>query len=761
MRGCCLATFLAFSIALTVLCQPQSGDRGLNVALHAQSRYESHGWVAGSEVRCFHIASLCTPFLPSNDCPCLISSSQITTSGLLAALRRHPAVHRAEVFAPFAYEGMLTSDVSWDVLVIEGWTGPVPKVIAALRAASRRIVVLHWCLDTYPDLDTIAGLDVDGFITNSRSLVATLGLLVPTLYLPLAADPAVMLPVQSRAEYQHPVVYLGQASHTKHRLIDMLSEVAPLGLAIYGLGWDRFEGDADPRFSALLAHWRGVLPKDDIAALYSSAAVVVGTTEEEQRQLGMVNNRLFEALACGAAFVSDHFPALESTFGDTIFYSKEAGDTAAHVSALLANRTVRGAAAAGGRRHILNGQTYDHRVAELIPWIRNTFGESRHFPLGDKENLATSEMNIDGVGESFAGPRLRPNRPSITLVYDAAFPPFATSLARGFDLSLVFGLLPALSSLEADDLFRLTIQPINMTDVSASAALRAAMVTSDLLLIRASWDSELRRVTSMLAADNPPFKSLDGNSHAKSSRGDRWQKRAALGILLAPQTPCMKRPGLPSHELRAFDLVVHDSPLGCSVKERLAVHHSFAEYSTITATCAHSNTLHGLSTDVAALRDDSEGWNDGDFIGESTDPNFEGTSGHWEHLIVGGLGGMMGPRVIARLCDPMLLNSSRAILVPPSPPYFVDENEAENERAAQRTAAALRDCGVEVRMYKGLCIKSPSPNGFFHSFSQFLPIVLLRVLLNCLGRRTLPTGAARSAPATSTRVVTGKGNPYC
>jgi hypothetical protein len=54
----------------------------------------------------------------------------------------------------------------------------------------------------------------------------------------------------------------------------MLVEVAPLGLAIYGLGWDRFGGQGDDeRFARLLPHWKGVLPKDDIAALYSSAQV--------------------------------------------------------------------------------------------------------------------------------------------------------------------------------------------------------------------------------------------------------------------------------------------------------------------------------------------------------------------------------------------------------------------------------------------------------------------------------------------------------
>lgn len=82
-----------------------------------------------------------------------------------------------------------------------------------------------------------------------------------------------MSPGEARPEYAHPVVYLGQASLTKHRLLEVLLEVRSLGLAIYGLGWDRFPGD--PNFEALLPHYRGVLPKDSIAALYSSVTASI------------------------------------------------------------------------------------------------------------------------------------------------------------------------------------------------------------------------------------------------------------------------------------------------------------------------------------------------------------------------------------------------------------------------------------------------------------------------------------------------------
>jgi hypothetical protein len=125
----------------------------------------NHGWVAGSE---------------------------ITTSGMLAALRRHPQVELAEVFAPFAYDGLF--ETVWDILFIEGWTGALSSVIRRLRVnrgiagTAPPLIVIHWCLDTYPELDVIMKLDVDGFATNSRVLLPVLENIAPTLYLPLAAD---------------------------------------------------------------------------------------------------------------------------------------------------------------------------------------------------------------------------------------------------------------------------------------------------------------------------------------------------------------------------------------------------------------------------------------------------------------------------------------------------------------------------------------------------------------------------------------------
>lgn len=65
------------------------------------------------------------------------------------------------------------------------------------------------------------------------------------------------------------ILHALRADVSLHRSRQTLQEIAPLGLAIYGNGWD-----LDPELTrGLLPFWRGILPREDIAALYGSAKV--------------------------------------------------------------------------------------------------------------------------------------------------------------------------------------------------------------------------------------------------------------------------------------------------------------------------------------------------------------------------------------------------------------------------------------------------------------------------------------------------------
>jgi hypothetical protein len=51
---------------------------------------------------------------------------------------------------------------------------------------------------------------------------------------------------------------------------------------------------------------------------------------------------------------------------------------------------------------------------------------------------------------------------------------------------------------------------------------------------------------------------------------------------------------------------------------------------------------------------------------------------------------------MARLCDPLLLNTSRMMIVPPLLKQFADSEEERAESEARTIATKLHECGVEV-----------------------------------------------------------------
>ena len=75
----------------------------------------------------------------------------------------------------------------------------------------------------------------------------------------------------------------------KYILLDLLMSAIPHGLLLHGSHWDEI--------TPLRHLSKGTLPRNDIPLAYSSAHVILASTTDEQRRAGMVNNRVFEALA--------------------------------------------------------------------------------------------------------------------------------------------------------------------------------------------------------------------------------------------------------------------------------------------------------------------------------------------------------------------------------------------------------------------------------------------------------------------------------
>ena len=512
-------------LSLLLFLLPLPAFSYLNIALHSQSYSPLHKWIAGSEV---------------------------TTNGMAKALSRSKVVSNVRIFSPFVYDGLETS-VKWDVAIIEGYIGTVPRFIADLRASNPNIVILHFCVDTFPHLKVIGGLDVDGYLTNSVPVQAhlsdDLSFGSKVLKLDLAVDPAPFRPEEEEdlrlvssntplgsaagaadADPANPaaaanlyvgidVVYVGQYKDTKRGLVSYLTEASDFCLSanctfvIYGNGWLQNLQYVDPSSGLPLRplvekHYRGVLPLSDLSLVYKSVPVILGTTESLQESLGMINNRVFEALAAGATLIIPDFPALHALFEDIIvpiddktssyYYApfslptsrrgslrllNEPGDCLRHLSAAFrssssSSSSSAAAAAAsvspsasippvvvGGRRLVSSRHSWDVRMSSLLSFLEVEFGTHLREARVNKGfwtfDPSSGELSRNEGTQNKAP---RPNRPVVTVLtvnedpytawWYSALNSMAMSGAIAFDVAVVpsgnFEYTAVLSSYKRD-----------------------------------------------------------------------------------------------------------------------------------------------------------------------------------------------------------------------------------------------------------------------------------------------------------------------
>ena len=225
-------------------------------------------------------------------------------------------------------------------------------------------------------------------LTNSRSVEKKLlrsGL--PVEYIMLAADHNLMSPAAaaskeiasnksdtSEESEREGVVFIGAGGKMleyKPELLSAVEAALPFGLQLYGMGWDQMES-ADVR-----AAWRGVLPRGDIAKTYASNQVVLASTIESQRAQGMVNNRVFEAMSCGALVLSDYSPALEEMAQGTVLFANSSAEVKEHLQWAMANPAKARQLGQAARQLVLRRHTWSHRAVQILGLVGSIRSDSR------------------------------------------------------------------------------------------------------------------------------------------------------------------------------------------------------------------------------------------------------------------------------------------------------------------------------------------------------------------------------------------------
>jgi glycosyltransferase involved in cell wall biosynthesis/ubiquinone/menaquinone biosynthesis C-methylase UbiE/Tfp pilus assembly protein PilF len=134
----------------------------------------------------------------------------------------------------------------------------------------------------------------------------------------------------------------------------------PYRLAVWGQGW---EGKLPP----------GVLqgdfiPWQDLPRAYASANIVLNDHQPEMKEYGFVNNRTFDAVACGAVVLSDYVAEMEQVLEVNSYTSRD--ELYSLVMRLLSSRANNSKDAENNRRKVLGEFTFERRVEELMPILK-------------------------------------------------------------------------------------------------------------------------------------------------------------------------------------------------------------------------------------------------------------------------------------------------------------------------------------------------------------------------------------------------------
>jgi Glycosyl transferases group 1 len=199
--------------------------------------------------------------------------------------------------------------------------------------------------------------DYDAVLVASRSHARTLAeaLAVPVHPFLQFTDPDRFSP-RSDLDHAHELLFVGNWRYVFRRVVwDALSTGREL--ALVGQGWAYLAPEH------LVAEH---VPNAELAGFYASCSILLCDHWDDMRERGFISNRIFDALACGAFVISDHFEALVEELPRGLETYNDPDELREKVSRYLNDPDARREHARRGRELVLKSHTSERRVDELL-----------------------------------------------------------------------------------------------------------------------------------------------------------------------------------------------------------------------------------------------------------------------------------------------------------------------------------------------------------------------------------------------------------
>jgi spore maturation protein CgeB len=242
---------------------------------------------------------------------------------------------------------------------------PLDRQTVNEMAAVTSIPWVNWFPDDLRSIDDVlerapayeyvfaAGTDVAGRLADH--------LRRPIAVIPLAADPSIYRPVQSRDQYRANVVFAGTATARRETLLAGLVE---FGLALWGPGW---------RKTSLRDYCRGEVPTTETyVRAYAGASVAINIHHQVgnngAKPESYLNQRVFELASIGVPQVVDRRGDLERHFevGTHLLVFDTGEELKELVRAALQDFAASETLGLAARKAVLGGHTYMHRMKDIL-----------------------------------------------------------------------------------------------------------------------------------------------------------------------------------------------------------------------------------------------------------------------------------------------------------------------------------------------------------------------------------------------------------